>query len=39
MEGRTSYEVFKAAGITRKRTRKPSASKEVKKAAQELTSR
>ena len=32
MEGRTPYEVFKA-GISRKRTRKPSARKEVKKAA------
>ena len=32
MEGRTPYEVFKA-GIPRKRTRKPSAKKEVKKAA------
>ena len=32
MEGRTPYAVFKA-GIPRKRTRKPSARKEVKKAA------
>ncbi|MDE0074407.1 MAG: macro domain-containing protein [Gammaproteobacteria bacterium] len=32
MEGRTPYDVFKA-GIPRKRTRKPSAGKEVKKAA------
>ena len=32
MEGRTPYAVFKA-GIPRKRTRKPSAGKEVKKAA------
>ena len=32
MEGRTPYEVFKA-GISRKRTRKPSARKEVKNAA------
>ena len=31
-EGRTPYAVFKA-GIARKRTRKPSASKEVEKAA------
>ena len=31
-EGRAPYEVFKA-GIPRKRTRKPSAGKEVKKAA------
>ena len=30
MEGRPPHEVFKA-GIQRKRTRKPSASKEVKK--------
>ena len=32
MEGRTPSEVFKAE-IRRKRTRKPSARKEVKKAA------
>ena len=32
MEGRTPYDVFKA-GIPRKRTRKPSARKEVQKAA------
>ena len=32
MDGRTSYAVFEA-GIPRKRTRKPSAGKEVKKAA------
>ena len=32
MEGRTPYDVFKA-GIPRKRTHKPSARKEVKKAA------
>ncbi len=32
MEGRTPYAVFKA-GIARKCTRKPSAGKEVKKAA------
>ena len=32
IEGRTPYEVFKA-GTPRKRTRKPSASKEVRKAA------
>ena len=32
IEGRTPYEVFKA-GISRKRTRKPSARKEVKKVA------
>ncbi len=32
MEGRTPYDVFKS-GIPRKRTRKPSARKEVKKAA------
>ena len=32
MKGRTPYAVFKA-GIARKRTRKPSARKEVKKAA------
>ena len=32
MEGRTPYDVLKA-GIPRKRTRKPSAGEEVKKAA------
>jgi hypothetical protein len=32
MKGRTPYAVFKA-GVARKRTRKPSTSKEVKKAA------
>ncbi len=32
MEGRTPYAVFKA-GIARKRTRRPAARKEVRKAA------
>ena len=37
MEGRKLYEIFKA-GISRMRNRKPPTSKEVKKAAYELTS-